>query len=343
MKGFVLAATLVTTALLAGSGLVGAAVQVDGGFGGLSKTLIRVERVIPPDVIVRQSSYTLTLEGGEGDQDFRRQILNRLQALVQQAKPGIRYVTTKGDLRTIISIDSLDVALAASERTVPVRVGDGTNKEVRKETHAFVTVTSSFHATFRIEDWSNGSCVQQVAGVVSRDLNSDYDQTVGVHAPTAIAIRQSYADALMLEFGSHVVSTRTAIDIPLGDVDGQLLERGNKLAMAGQWQAAHDEWSSMPAFASPKAESYRLYNRACTLEALGYQVFQATGDVDKALARFAEADKLYQQAVDLKPGEKYFRAGWRDAASGGPLNRTHTARTAYETYRDRVASSDRST
>lgn len=315
--------------LLVASGTARA--QKNGGFGGLSKDVIKVTSVRPPKIIVSQSSFSVSVGGPAVDDGIQAQISGALRTAVQEASPTITFVDSNGKLRIAVSIDTLAFATAQSTRTVKKSKGYGKTRQEWTENHTFVTVTSSFRASYRAEDWTGRTPVALDSDTLSLGgLGSvDFDLNENQAPPTRELARQAYSDALVRRLRPRLARFREEFSVLLGDVDGHKLERGNNLAKAGLWKSAYDDWTSQPAFQTPKAESYRVYNKAVALEAMGYQEFLSSGNAEAALTQFAEAEKLYKQALMMNPDEKYFRQDWRKGVSPAPIERIQATARDY--------------
>ena len=85
------------------------------------------------------------------------------------------------------------------------------------------------------------------------------------------------------------------------------LKPGNAPALGGNWQAALDAWTNASVPAKKKdTEAARRYNLGVAREALAAAAMRNEA-LEEATAHLNEAEKLYSEALQLDPGEKYFR------------------------------------
>jgi len=89
-------------------------------------------------------------------------------------------------------------------------------------------------------------------------------------------------------------------------VDNEL-KPGNTYALAGNWSQAFDSWKSATIKEKDRGkEAARQYNLGLAHEALAATVMRDE-KLDEANSHLNEAEKCYSQALNLDPGEKYFR------------------------------------
>jgi hypothetical protein len=81
------------------------------------------------------------------------------------------------------------------------------------------------------------------------------------------------------------------------------LENIAKLGEAGLWQKMVEGFEMMEALKKPQDDAYRLYNIGVGYEALAYQA----EDLQTTKKFLDKASILYNQAIEMKPDEKYFR------------------------------------
>jgi hypothetical protein len=312
------------------------ATQKDGGFGA-GKDTAKVTTVSPPRFPISQSTFSVSVGGPAADESIRAQVANRLRAAVQEAKADITYADQNAKLRLFVSVDALEYSTTQSSRAVKKSSGYGKSYKEWQETHSFVTLVSTFRATYRAEDWVGNRPTLLDSEAFSKNVNAEYDLNEGQKAGTREEWRQLYLVLLLEGVRRRLVTVNEDISVLLGKADNDKLKQGNALAKAGQWKLAVDQWKAQPPFQTPKAEAYRSFNLGVAEEALGYQEYLTTRDASATLAHLAEAEKLYKQALTQKPEEKYFREGcstWTGKQTEPPLERVQASKRKYEAIRD---------
>ncbi len=193
-----------------------------------------------------------------------------------------------------------------------------TDVEVTKR---YKVVTGYVNISYQIKDVKSGSILD------SANLPSAYNEYFleGNGAPALASVEQDLVRSIVA-----VVSARLTPSIELVTVllaQGKLKDTA-KLGEAGLWQRMVEAFEIMQPLKTPKDDAYRLYNIAVGYEALAYQAEDAL-----TTKRFLEkASALYSQALEMNPGEKYFRE---------PQNRIVQAITQYRKLEDQIGEYER--
>ena len=303
--------------------------EKDGGFG-VNKTVVTFMLTHPPRLLVTQKTFGLNISGTES---VKPALNNALKQIFNEAKAGIVYVPGGGELR--INVDVVhDYSSRAFNRKVSVEKEDKTTKEKTtvEETHRFVEVISSFEASYEIQDWTGGSPASMGTGKYAPSrIANEIDMTLAKEKMISeLETRQRGIAGLSAQMRPIFNQVNERIEVILGKV-GDLLKNGTNLAERNNWRGAYEAWNAVPAFAFPKAESYRIYNLGVANEALGHEAFNQGQNVDETLKYLAEAKKLYEQAQRLKPDEKFFNTRWR--IFDAPLDRISKSVTAYRAWK----------
>jgi len=117
---------------------------------------------------------------------------------------------------------------------------------------------------------------------------------------TAEELVQLLADRMAERIAARLVNTNERVEVLLGK--GGPLDEANRYAIAGQWSRYVETLETMPPFAKPEDDSYRLYNIGVGDEALGYKAETPAG----ARKYFEQAVIQYRKAGEVNPREKYF-------------------------------------
>jgi hypothetical protein len=117
---------------------------------------------------------------------------------------------------------------------------------------------------------------------------------------TAEELVQLLADRMAERIAARLVDTNERVEVLLGK--GGPLDEANRYAVAAQWSRYVEALETMPPFAKPEDDSYRLYNIGVGDEALGYKAETAAA----AKKYFEQAVIQYRKAGEANPREKYF-------------------------------------
>ncbi|MGI8741305.1 MAG: hypothetical protein ACR2NN_01810 [Bryobacteraceae bacterium] len=122
--------------------------------------------------------------------------------------------------------------------------------------------------------------------------------------PTPENITTAMILQVTAEFKPRYCLTYRQEAFPLA-VDDELMS-GNALAVAGNWQTALKQWETA-SIKNKKNSGDRLYNMAAAHEALAYEAYNKSQNMEEVQPMFAKALELYTQALTIDPGEKYIR------------------------------------
>ena len=121
--------------------------------------------------------------------------------------------------------------------------------------------------------------------------------------PTPQTLMTDLVTSTAHEVQKHYLRTTDSVSAML-TVDGELRPINESLAMNGKWKEALAAYEGVSV---PKHPADRLYNMAVCQEALAYTTYDETRNPSDAAPLFTEALKLYDQALQLDPKEKYFQ------------------------------------
>jgi hypothetical protein len=142
--------------------------------------------------------------------------------------------------------------------------------------------------------------------------------------PAPLELRDKLIKNMSYQIVSHLVNTSEQVPVLLAR--GGALDQADTLMDQKLWSRALEQLETMPPFAQPEDDAYRLYDLGVVNEALGYD----SEDVTKARKFLQEASIDYGKAIDAKPSEKYFLQ---------PQTRIDTALAHYKTLGDQANAS----
>lgn len=130
--------------------------------------------------------------------------------------------------------------------------------------------------------------------------NFQQDYLDGNGARTAHEVREALVNAAVAQLVARLTPTTEEVKIflPRGKV-----EDFSKLGQAGLWEKMREGVEKMGALKNPKDEAYRQFGIGAANEGLAYQA----PDLGTTQTLLEAAVVHYNQAIELKPDEKYFR------------------------------------
>jgi hypothetical protein len=144
----------------------------------------------------------------------------------------------------------------------------------------------------------------------------------GNGSPTLSEVENSLVRKVVNSIIPRLVATEERVKVLLAQGD---IKKISKLGEAGLWQKMVEALEMMQPLKDPKKEAYRLYNIGLGYEALAYQA----EEIPTSRRFLDKASILYNQAIEMKPDEKYFRE---------PQNRIESAILQYKKLEDQIAS-----
>lgn len=330
--------TICTVAILLFSQPSSAFAQSDGGFGKFSKKKVRVTTLVPPKLILTQSSYSLAVAVPSTEPALRDQIQNQVDNFVKSSKSDIQAVEKDGELKISINVNRCYVdQKAATSKSMKFI---GSSKPVTK-------VFLKFDATYRVESVLKGKTLLIAQGNANLDWDGRvYDEANGQSAPPPEYIKLDCIQNLVSKLQRLVIEAEQEFPIELPDVDGNKLELGIRYAESGEWSRALESWSSIGPF-QPKAEAYRQFVLGLGNEVLAYDTFRADKSPEKAHEAIGYLEKArdhFAEAIRLKPDESRFAKELTDERSREPvapsLKRVKEAIDLYKQWGDYYEAKD---
>lgn len=188
-------------------------------------------------------------------------------------------------------------------------------------TRRFQVLTGSLAVNYQVKDVKTGATLDSD----SLPLSYAQDFLDGNGAPSPVGIENDLVRRAALVIVPRLVPTNERVKVLLSK--GKF-EKAAKLGQAGLWQKMVEALETMEPLTKPQDDSYRLYNIGVGYEALAYQA-----EDPAATRKFLDkASGLYNQALEMKPDEKYFRE---------PQRRIEQAITQYRKLADQIGAYER--
>jgi hypothetical protein len=316
-------------------------------FGGaFQRKKIVLIRKLPPTGHIDGTSISVKVTGAGAD------VTSNLQTTIESL-----LISNDSRLRTVSEKESADVVINCRITTYsqppPQRVSEANLTLGKKggplQNQPMDEITGLLTTTFQAQD------VRSKRSIAADTATSKFDQQYAVATPqakpsvtgilsshmpkfpgssqvskdeekppTPDELRNKLVQDTAFQIASRLVNTSEQVDVYLARGAG--LDPAITLIDQKLWTRALEQLETMPPFAQPEEDAYRLYDLGVVNEALGYQ----SEDVTKARKYLQEAAIDYGKAIDAKPAEKYFLQ---------PQTRIDTALAHYKTLGDRMNAS----
>lgn len=163
-------------------------------------------------------------------------------------------------------------------------------------TRNYKVINSSIGVSYQVKDVRTGAILDSD----TFPLTYVKEFLDGNGAPSISSIENDLVRKVALTIVPRLAPTNEPVKILLSK--GKL-ENIAKLGEAGLWQKMVEGFETMEALKKPQDDAYRLYNIGVGYEALAYQA----EDLLTTKKFLDKASGLYNQAIEMKPDEKYFR------------------------------------
>jgi hypothetical protein len=283
-------------------------------FGTFGKTKVVLPRVRPPATPV--VAETVAVEVRSEGPEFTGAHVRTVRAALEEALsgPGLYRVVDSpraADATVRVDLESLEAEIRDEVRKERRRVKVGEREEWNEKKKKYETkdvyADRDFYVSFRIVEGRIAASLEVDGGPGPRrsDLGSAYDQEfkedtrVPPEAESEEALRRFLVEDVAARAAAEVAFAPDPVEVLLA-VDGEL-KNGNRLAQAGAFRDALEEWSRLKL--KGDKEAARLHNVGVAHEALAYAFPPQTPDHRSHLE---VAREHYGKARELDPGEKYF-------------------------------------
>ena len=289
--------------LAAGCVVICPAVVLGQGFGAVKQT-VTLERKLPAAVRLTGNSFTVKATA-EGADHLKALAADKLPSLVETdlIRNNNQLTPNPGAPDTLISIRVLNCS-AVSTPEYAMQFGKTAG---RGQQPTGYKVAADLSVTYEARSSAGGFVDAEPLDVkYNHENNSAKAAITGLMGKadqephTAEELVQVLADRMAERIAARLVNTNERVDVLLGK--GGPLDDANRFAAAGQWSRYVEALETMPPFAKPEDDSYRLYNIGVGDEALGYKAETPAG----AKKYFEQAVIQYRKAGEANPHEKYF-------------------------------------
>ena len=312
-------------------------------------------RKLPPAGHIDGSTFTVNVNGGGGAPgDVTAVLKSTIESIIISNDPRLRTVTPQEHPDAIINCQIISYAQPAPVNTQsagisfnhkpapPVTTSHVTGmmkanfnaQDVKGgRSIAANTVTIKYDQEFVLPQAAPASKVPSFGSIISAahiptkpagQDNKSGPSDEADQPPTPVELRDWLVQNTAMGIASLLVNTTEQVPVNLAVGGG--LDDADRLMDQKLWTRALEGLGTMPPFASPDQDAYRLYDLGVVNEALGY----STEDVTKASRYLQEAAIDYGKAIDAKPAEKNFLQ---------PQTRIDTALAHYKTLSDQQSRS----
>ena len=292
--------------------LLAMASPAETGFG-MVKTRVMLPRIMPPQrvLLARTVAVEATARGPEitgGDIDVvRTQLADAL------GKWGLYEVVEKGaraDATITVSLDDLRAEvrdeIKMESRYVKIGERQEWNAKKKKMESKDVMGYRNEPVPMRVGEGSIRASVETTtkAGRNTADASTSYSRRVKQEEATPELMSEgALRQVLVAEAAARAIAAVTFATVPVEALLAATdkLKPGNRLAQAGLFKQALEEWQRLRL--KGKDESERLHNIGVAQEALAYEMPPHSEQHRQLLG---SAKDNYRAALTIDPGEKYF-------------------------------------
>jgi hypothetical protein len=282
---------------------------------GMSKTRVMLPRLRPPvNALLAETVY---LDVRSESPEVTGSHVSLVKGRVEDALRGsdmYRLVDRERDADAVlkVSLSALRAEVRDEVRmeTKYVKIGERQewNEKKKKYETKDIYGNRSEPVSYRIADGSLSAnvVVGGQGGDRTTDVGGSYHKQLRMdgNMPSEMATEESLKRFLVTATADAVVGQVTFAPDPVEALlaVNDELKAGNKLAEAGLFQEALDEWSRRTY--KGDTEAARLHNVGVAHEALAYRLPPFTAE---HRGHLTQAKELYLKAMQMDSGEKYFR------------------------------------
>jgi hypothetical protein len=276
----------------------------DASFGPFyNRKHVDLQRRLPPVMDVSGKTIEVKVVEEAGAQSAVIELRSTIENLLTKEGSGVRVEGNSPDLVVDCQITEYN------KPAIETKTDGKTTTE---------TITGVLQAVFRITDVrarriiASGKAERQINQLAGTRANKEETYIPSIpnpfHRPkpgeknlnSTLDAQNTMIDDVAKQIASYLVTTTETVEASLAV--GKALEPANKLATTSLWSRALEDLETVPPYADPRMEAYRLYNIGVANEALGYQA----QDSKAAVKYLKEASLDYGKAIADRPDEKYF-------------------------------------
>jgi hypothetical protein len=290
------------------------AMAYDQGFSGTlgSKMDAMLKRKSPPRVYIMEPAisvraHSMTASGTNYSQPLASMLESELTSQDNRLKPEPHRPETiiSCEITRLESADKWEQRQSRESR----KTGERQEWNAKKQQYETKPVYQEVEVTRNYKVVSGAINVSYQVKSVQTGLVLDSDTfpvnylqefVDGNGAPSSSDVENLLVRRVVAMIVPRLVPTEQVVKVLLAQKD---LKNMSKLGEAGLWQKMVEALEMREPFKQPKDDAYRLYNIGVGYEALAYQA----EDLATTRKFLDKASALYNQAIEMKPDEKYFR------------------------------------
>lgn len=317
--------------------LVAAPVAAEGF--GFSKRAVKLDRPVPPEVVMLGTSLEVAVADHGGYEPAARKLRDALEKKMT-SHDGRLQVGQPGDIKVELRVDEVRVDESWKQKTEYESRQVGTKIETDSKGNK---KEKPVYESFPVDvNWKNVS-----GKLVARTVVLD-PQGNEVHSETSEASygkefkrgegapsRSGLEDTLIEEVASKISGKLVgrihpvSVLVPRGSFDKLV-----PIAEAGKWEQYRQQVEAVPAKKKPQDEAFRQYALGVANEGLAYKAESEEASIEL----LQKAETHYRQAISMNPREELFAKAYSNVWSGGyahaPVQRVESARADYQKLKE---------
>jgi hypothetical protein len=332
-------------ALCAVISLILCAVPAMAGEGfGFSKRAVKINRPVPPEVVMLGTSLEVAVEDHGGNEPAARKLRDAVEKKMTSHNGRLEVGGTPVDIKVKLSMDEVRADETWKQKTEYESRQVGTKVEYdskgnKKEKPIYESVP--IDVNYKIMS-GKVSATTLVVDAKGNEIHSDTAEATfskeykrGEGAPTRSGLEETLIDDVASKISAKLVGRMQPVSVlvPRGSFDKMV-----PIAEGGKWEQYRQQVEAVPAKKKPQDEAFRQYALGVASEGLAYEA-----DTEEAsIELLQKAAEHYRQAITMNPREELFAKAYTNVWSGGyahaPVQRVESARADYEKLKEqRVA------
>jgi hypothetical protein len=309
------------------------------GFG-FSKRAVKLNRPVPPEVVMLGTSLEVAVTDHGGHEPAARKLREAVEKKMTSHDDRLQVGQQPADIKVQLSMDEVRVDESWKQKTEYESRQVGTKVEYdskgnKKEKPIYdsvaidvnyKTVSGKVTARTLVVDAQGNEIHSDTA-----EANFAKEYKRGDGAPTRSGLEETLIDDVASKISAKLVGRMQPVSVlvPRGSFDKLVA-----IAEGGKWEQYRQQVEAVPAKKKPQDEAFRQYALGVATEGLAYEA-----DTEEAsIELLQKAAEHYRQAIAMNPREDLFAKAYTNVWSGGyahaPVPRVESARADYEKLKE---------
>ena len=317
------------------------AIPVMAGEGfGFSKRAVKLNRPVPPEVVMLGTSLQVAVEDHGGNEPAARKLRDAVEKKMTSHDGRLQVGQEPVDIKVKLSMDEVRADETWKQKTEYESRQVGTKVEYdskgnKKEKPIYESV--AIDVNYKIMS-GKARATTVVLDAKGNEIHSDTAEATfakefkrGEGAPTRSGLEETLIDDVASKISAKLVGRMQPVSVlvPRGSFDKMV-----SIAEGGRWEQYRQQVEAVPAKKKPQDEAFRQYALGVASEGLAYE-----SDTEEAsIELLQKAAEHYRQAIAMNPREELFAKAYSNVWSGGyahaPVQRVESARADYEKLRE---------